>query len=177
VAGVRKQLGVHTTFNLLGPLTNPAHAPRQLIGVWHASLTEPLARALVQLGTERAWVVHGADGLDEVTVADKTFVAEASEGSVRTFEIEPRDFGLEVETIEHLRGGDAAENAGIIRAVLDGERKDAARALVVANAASALYVGGMADNLSQAAHLAEQSIDTDAAREKLEQLVQATKAG
>lgn len=177
VAGVRRQLGVHTTFNLLGPLTNPAHAPRQVIGVWHASLAEPLARALVQLGTERAWVVHGADGLDEVTVADKTFVAEASEGSVKTFEIKPRDFGLEVETIEHLRGGDAAENAGIIRAVLSGERKDAARALVIANAASALYVGSMADNLSQAARLAEQSIDSGAAREKLEQLAQATKAG
>src|SRR5215210_1699873 len=87
VAAVRRELGVHTTFNLLGPLTNPAGAPRQLIGVWHGKLIEPLARALAALGTERAWVVHGSDGLDEVTITGKTFVAEAQDGRVRTFEI------------------------------------------------------------------------------------------
>lgn len=174
VAGVRRELGVHTTFNLLGPLTNPAHAPRQIIGVWHASLVEPLARVLAELGTRRAWVVHGADGLDEVTIADKTFVAETKDGSVTTFEISPGDFGLEVETIEHMRGGDAEENASIIRAILDGTRRDAARSLVVANAAAALYVGGVAENLAQAARVAEQSIDSGAASQKLEQLIRAT---
>ncbi len=177
VAGVRRQLGVHTTFNLLGPLTNPAHAPRQIIGVWHASLVEPLAQALIQLGTEASWVVHGADGLDEITLADKTLVAEAKDGSVRTFEIEPQDFGLERATLESLRGGDAMDNAAIIRSILDGERRDAARSLVVANAAAALFVGGMAGNLAEAARLAEQSIDSGAASAKLEQLIAETRKG
>jgi anthranilate phosphoribosyltransferase len=174
VAGVRRELGVHTTFNLLGPLTNPAGAPRQLIGVWHAGLVEPLARALGQLGAERAWVVHGADGLDEVTLADKTFVAEAASGSIKTFVIEPCDFGLERASLEHLRGGDAEANAQIIRQVLTGERRDEARSLVVANAAAALYVGGAADILDQAARLAEESLDSGTAQAKLESLVEAT---
>lgn len=174
VAGVRRQLGVHTTFNLLGPLTNPASAPRQLIGVWHASLVEPLARVLSLLGTQRAWVVHGADGLDEITVADKTFVAEAGVEGVKTFEITPRDFGFEAASLETLRGGDAAENALIIRSVLACERRDAARSLVIANAAAALHVGGLAPDLRQAARLAEQSLETGAARDKLEQLIAVT---
>ena len=94
VAGIRRELGVQTSFNLLGPLTNPARAPRQIIGVWDRNLVEPLARTLSLLGTERAWIVHGADGLDEVTISDKTFVAEASNGDVRTFEIEPESLAL-----------------------------------------------------------------------------------
>jgi anthranilate phosphoribosyltransferase len=142
--------------------------------VWHAALAEPLARALAALGTERAWIVHGSDGLDEVTLAAKTFVAEAHDGNVKTFEIEPQDFGLERATLEHLRGGDAQANARIIRETLMGERRDAARALIVANAATALFVGGAAHTLALAARLAEESIDSSAAMEKLEQLVEAT---
>jgi anthranilate phosphoribosyltransferase len=171
VAGIRRELGVQTTFNLLGPLTNPAGAPRQIIGVWDHSLIEPLARTLSLLGTERSWIVHGGDGLDEVTLADKTFVAEASNGDVRTFEIEPKDFGLERASLEGLSGGEAAENAAIIRAVLSGARRDAARLLIVINAAAALHVGGLADDLRQGAQLAERSIDTGAAERKLEHLV------
>jgi anthranilate phosphoribosyltransferase len=174
VAGVRRELGVHTTFNLLGPLTNPAGAPRQIIGVWHPSLVEPLARTLSTLGTERAWVVHGLDGLDEITVSDETFVAEAERGSVRTFEIAPRDFGLKRASLEELRGGDAEANARIIRSVLACERRDAARALVVANAAGALYVGGAAGTLLEAAELAAHSIDSGAALDKLQRLAEAT---
>jgi anthranilate phosphoribosyltransferase len=174
VAGVRRELGVHTTFNLLGPLTNPAGAPRQLIGVWHASLVEPLARTLAALGTERAWVVHGRDGLDEITTGDKTFVAEAKDGEVSTFEIAPGDFGIAPAGLEELRGGDAEMNAGIIRGVLAGERHDAARSLVIANAAAALYVGGKAQSLSEAAALAAHSIDGGLALDKLRQLVEAT---
>lgn len=174
VAGVRRELGVHTTFNLLGPLTNPAGAPRQIIGVWHVALAEPLARALAALGTERAWVVHGSDGLDEVTLAEKTFVAEAHQGQVKTFEVEPRDFGLQRVKLEHLRGGDAEANAHTIRAVLRGERHDEARALVVANAAAALFVGGAAGDLRAATQLAEKSIDSGAALDKLGQLIEAT---
>jgi len=175
VAGVRRELGVHTTFNLLGPLTNPAGAPRQVIGVWHEALVGPLAHTLLALGSERAWVVHGLDGLDEVTLDGRTMVAEVSDGSVRVFEVGPEDFGLEPSTLEGLRGGDAVTNARIVRSVLSGERRDAARALVVANAAAALFVGGLADELRAAARLAEQSIDTGAALEKLEGLARASK--
>ncbi|MCA1593344.1 MAG: anthranilate phosphoribosyltransferase [Acidobacteria bacterium] len=176
VASVRRELGVHTTFNLLGPLTNPAGAPRQIIGVWHAALVEPLAHTLAALGTERAWVVHGRDGLDEVTVADQTLVAEVSGGNVRVLEVAPEDFGLAQSSLEGLRGGDAEANARIIRQVLAGERRDAGRSLVIANAAAALLVGGMAENLLEAARLAERSIESGAAMAKLEQLVKATNA-
>jgi anthranilate phosphoribosyltransferase len=175
VASVRRELGVHTTFNLLGPLTNPAGAPRQIIGVWHQALIEPLALSLVALGTEHAWVVHGVDGLDEVTLTGETFVAEAHNGLVKTFEIAPEDFGLERAAIAHLCGGDAEANAQIIRAVLQGSRRDEARKLVVANSAAALFVGGSASDLYAAARLAEESIDSGAAFGKLEKLVEATK--
>jgi len=120
VAGVRRELGVHTTFNLLGPLTNPAGAPRQIIGVWHGALVEPLARTLAALGSERAWVVHGLDGLDEVTLAAGTKVAEVSGGTVPVFEVSPEEFGLERATLEGLRGGDAEGNARTVRAILSG---------------------------------------------------------
>jgi anthranilate phosphoribosyltransferase len=176
VAGVRRDLGVHTTFNLLGPLTNPAGAPRQLIGVWHHSLVEPLAETLRALGTERAWVVHGLDGLDEVTLAGRTRVAEAAPGGVRVFEVGPEDFGLRPAALDGLRGGDAEANAAIIRAVLAGERRDEGRALVVANAAAALHVGGRAADLRAAAALAEESIDSGAALGMLDRLTAKTRA-
>jgi anthranilate phosphoribosyltransferase len=175
VAGVRRELGVHTTFNLLGPLTNPAGAPRQVIGVWHEALVEPLAHTLKALGSERAWVVHGLDGLDEVTLAARTKVAEVSGGAVRVFEVAPEDFGLESAPLDDLRGGDAVANAAIIRSILSGGRRDAGRALVCANAAAALYVGGAAGDLKEAARLAAESIDGGAALEKLEGLVRASK--
>ncbi len=174
VASVRRELGVQTTFNLLGPLTNPAHAPRQIIGVSNRDSVEPLASALALLGTERAWVVHGADGLDEVTITDKTFVAEARHSEVRRFEISPEDFGFERIALDGLSSGDAEVNAGIIRAVLSGERQDAARALVIVNAATALRVGGVASDLREGTQLAAQSIDSGEARKKLDQLVRAT---
>jgi anthranilate phosphoribosyltransferase len=177
VAGIRRELGIHTTFNLLGPLSNPAGAPRQIIGVWRKDLVELLANVLAALGTERAWVVHGEDGLDEITLAGRTFVAEAQDGKVKTFEIAPQDFGLFVGVLDHLRGGDAEANARIIRDVLSGDRRDEARALVVANAAAALFVGGKANALNEAAGLAEQSIDSGAARMKLEELIEATNKG
>ncbi len=174
VASVRRELGVQTTFNLLGPLTNPAHAPRQIIGVSNRDSVEPLASALALLGTERAWVVHGADGLDEVTITDKTFVAEARHSEVRRFEISPEDFGFERIALDGLSSGDAEVNAGVIRAVLSGERQDAARALVIVNAATALRVGGVASDLREGTQLAQQSIDSGEAQKKLDQLVRAT---
>src|ERR1044072_873438 len=154
VAGIRRQLGIHTTFNLLGPLSNPAGAPRQIIGVWRLELAQKLARVLGELGTERAWVVHGEDGLDEITLAGKTHVAEAQDGEVNVFEIGPEDFGFETGSLDHLRGGDVEANAGIVSAVLAGSRKDEARALVIMNAAAALFLGGAAGDLREGAKLA-----------------------
>src|SRR5215471_18102481 len=174
VAGIRRELGIHTTFNLLGPLTNPAGAPRQIVGVWHRDLLELMAETLALLGTKHAWVVHGADGLDEITIADRTFVAEAENGKISTFEIEPKDFGISRSDLASLRCEDAATSAGVIKSVLSGERRDAARDLVLANAAAALYVGGVAENLKEGVRLAAQSIDQGAALGKLEQLVRAT---
>ncbi|MEP6708456.1 MAG: anthranilate phosphoribosyltransferase [Pyrinomonadaceae bacterium] len=174
VAAVRRELGVQTTFNLIGPLTNPAHAPRQVVGVWKKELVQPIARVLALLGTERAWVVHGGDGLDEITLSGSTFVAEAKGGQVKTFEVEPNDFGYETSEIEHLHCNDATTSALMIRDVLSGERRDQARGLVVINAAAALQVGGTADDLRQAAKLAEESIDGGEALDKLKQLVNRT---
>ena len=174
VAGIRRQLAIHTTFNLLGPLSNPAGAPRQIVGVWRKDLAERMASVLAALGTERAWVVHGDDGLDEITLAGKTHVAEAHEGRVRTFEIGPGDFGLDAASLDHLRGGDTEANARIVRGVLSGTRHDEARALVIMTAAAALVLGGKAANLREGAADAAQAIDSGAAESKLEMLVQAT---
>ena len=174
VAGIRRELGIQTTFNLLGPLSNPAAAPRQIIGVWRRDLVELLANVAAAIGTERTWVVHGEDGLDEITLAGKSFVAEAHDGVVKTFEITPQGFGLSVSSLDHLRGGDAEANAQIIREVLSGKRGDEARALIVINAAAALFVGSKAETLIDAARLAEESIGSGAAGMKLEQLIQAT---
>ena len=174
VAGIRRELGVHTTFNLLGPLSNPAGAPRQIIGVWRGDLVELLGNVAAALGTERAWVVHGEDGLDEITLAGKTYVAEALNGTVKTFEVGPQDFGLSESSLDHLRGGDAEANARIIREVFSLERRDEARALIVINSAAALFVGGIAETLNEAARLAEESLDSGEAEMKLEQLIKAT---
>jgi anthranilate phosphoribosyltransferase len=174
VAAVRRELGIQTSFNLLGPLSNPAGAPRQIIGVCSRNLIDLLAQVLALLGTERAWVVHGEDGLDEITLAGKTIIAEAQQGRVSTFEISPTDLGYAESPISHLRGGDAEANAAIIRDILAGTRRDQARTLVVVNAAAALVVGGQASDLREAALIAEKSIDTGAAQMKLQQLVAAT---
>ena len=174
VAAIRRELGIHTSFNLLGPLSNPAGAPRQIVGVWHRELVNKLAKVLLALGTERAWVVHGDDGLDEVTLDGSTTVSEVRDGKVSMFRVSPQDFGMLEAPLEHLRGGGPELNAKIIRSVLSGELKDAARALIVVNAASALFVGGKAKTLAEAASLAEASIDSGAAIEKLEALIEAT---
>ncbi|HZI60371.1 MAG TPA: anthranilate phosphoribosyltransferase [Pyrinomonadaceae bacterium] len=174
VAGIRRQLGIHTTFNLLGPLSNPAGAPRQIVGVFRKDLAERMASVLAALGTQRAWVVHGEDGLDEITLAGKTHVAEAHDGQVRTFEIAPGDFGFETAALDHLRGGDTEANARIVRGVLDGSRQDEARALVIMTAAAALMLGGSARELRDGAGLAAKAIDSGAAESKLRMLIEAT---
>ena len=178
VADVRRELGVHTTFNLLGPLTNPAQAPFQIVGVWHRSLLERVASALTRLGVEKAWVVHGADGLDEITIADKTYVAACSStGEVETFTLSPDDFGLERQHFDGFHGKEPQENAQLIRAILKGEKTKtiaAARDLVIANAAAALHLAGVAPNLLYGASLARESIDSGQAASKLDVLVRET---
>ena len=178
VAQVRRKLGVHTVFNLVGPLTNPARAPFQILGVWQRSLLERVASALVRLGVEKAWVVHGADGLDEITIADKTYVAACSStGKVETFTVSPEDFGLERQTFDGFRGKGPEENADLIRTVLQGVKTGpiaVARDLVIINAAAALHLAGVAQDLRHAAGLARESIDSGRAASKLDMLVRET---
>ena len=174
VGDIRRALGIRTSLNLLGVLSNPANASKQLIGVWHPSLLEPMAQALAVLGTERAWLVHGADGLDEITLADETFVAEVNKTEVREFRIAPEDFKIQRAGIEHLKIETPEESAQIIRDVLSSRRRDEARALVVLNAAAALIIAGLTDDPSHAARLAEQAIDSGQAQNKLDRLIQTT---
>src|SRR5579859_2063433 len=170
VQGVRRELRMRTMFNLLGPLTNPARASGQVVGVYSLDLVEKLAEALSMLGLRRALVVHGLDGLDEITITSKTHVAEAREGSVRSYEVEPEEFGMSRASLQEISGGDAAENADIIRAVLKGE-KSPRRDVVLLNAGAALVAAGRADHIAGAIPLASQSIDSGAAAGKLEALV------
>ncbi len=177
VAAVRRELGIRTIFNLLGPLTNPAGAPFQIVGVSQAAQVEPLAKALLALGTKRAWVVHGLDGLDEVTLAEKTLVAEACDGRVQTFELGPEDFGMKRTSLKELAALDPQRSAEIIRDVLMARLHGAARDLVVANAAAALVVAEATSSLIEAKRLAENSIDTGAAARKLNDLASGSNAG
>lgn len=171
VAMIRRELGVRTIFNLLGPLTNPAGAPFQVLGVSSEPGCEKVAQALARLGTRRAWVVRGSDGLDEITLSSKTIVHEATTDGIRRFEISPEDFGLRQSPLDGLRGGTAEENAATIRAVLSGERKDSARDLVLINAAASLFVVGRAESLQAATETAAQVLSSGQALAKLEALL------
>jgi anthranilate phosphoribosyltransferase len=177
VAHVRRQLGVQTTFNLLGPLTNPARAPFQLLGVSHSSLVEKVAAALARLGVKQAWVVHGADGLDEVTITSQTFVASCSASiGVKTFTISPEDFGLQRQSIDRRRGG-PIENARVLRSIFSGEKNSdfaVTRDLVIINAAAALYLAEVAKDFQSAAAMARESIESGQAASKLEALIRET---
>jgi anthranilate phosphoribosyltransferase len=174
VQGVRRELKMRTMFNLLGPLTNPAGASGQVVGVYSLDLVQKLAEALSMLGLRRALVVHGLDGLDEITITGKTRIAEAHQGSVRSYEIEPEEFGMKPAALNDISGGDAMENAGIIRAVLDGERSPR-REVVLLNTAAALVAAGRAEHIAQGIPIAAQSIDSGRAGDKLERLVSFSK--
>jgi len=173
VQAARRQLRLRTMFNLLGPLTNPAGASGQVVGVYSLDLVEKLAEALSMLGLHRALVVHGLDGLDEITITGPTRVAEARDGVVRTYEVTPEEFGMSRETLDAIAGGDATENAAIIRSVLSG-KKSPHRDVVLLNAGAALVAAGRKDHLAGAIPLAVKSIDSGAAAEKLEKLVHST---
>jgi anthranilate phosphoribosyltransferase len=169
-APTRKELGIRTAFNLLGPLTNPAGATRQLVGVPRPELTELVARSLALLGSERAWVVHGADGLDEISTTGYTKVSECRDGAVNTFYVHPSDFKLPKADPASLRGGDAAENAAIARAVLAGETGPA-RDIVLLNAAVSLLIAGAVPTVTEGIERASAAVDSGAATARLEQLV------
>jgi anthranilate phosphoribosyltransferase len=172
----RKELGVRTAFNLLGPLTNPAGASRQLVGVPRPELTDLVARSLALLGSERAWVVHGADGLDEISTTGYTKVSECRGGAVNTFYVHPADFGLPKASPAQLRGGDAAANAEIARAILAGER-GAPRDIVLLNAAASLLVAGRVASIAEGVRAAADGLDSGAAARVLAQLVHVSNTG
>jgi anthranilate phosphoribosyltransferase len=173
VQPARRELRLRTVFNLLGPLTNPAQASAQVVGVYSADLVERVAEALSMLGLKRALVVHGSDGLDEITVTGPTRIAEVRNGSVHCYEVTPEQFGIERSPMEELMGGDAAENAAIIRSMLAGE-KSAKRDVVLLNAAAALVAAGRVDTIAEGLPRAGESIDSGKAAEKLEALAKFT---
>jgi anthranilate phosphoribosyltransferase len=166
---VRKDLGVRTAFNLLGPLTNPAGATRQIVGVPRPELTELIARSLLLLGSERAWVVHGADGIDEISTTGYTKISECKDGSVNTFYLHPADVGLPKASAGALKGGDAHENARIIERVLGGERGPA-RDVVLLNAGAGLMVSGEVASVADGIVMAARAIDVGDARRTLDRL-------
>jgi anthranilate phosphoribosyltransferase len=169
----RRELGIRTAFNLLGPLTNPAGARRQLVGVPRSELTQLLAQALMLLGSERAWVVHGADGIDELSTTGYTKVSECSGGAVNTFYVHPADFGLPKASPGDLRGGDAARNADIVRGVLEG-RGGAPRDVVLLNAGAALFIAGRADSVRDGIARAASAIDGGAAKATLDAMARSS---
>jgi anthranilate phosphoribosyltransferase len=173
VQPARRELRLRTVFNLLGPLTNPAHASAQVVGVYSADLVEKLAEALSELGLRRALVVHGRDGLDEITISGASKIAEVRNGSVHVYEVTPEEFGLQRAPLTAITGGDVQQNAAIIRAILAGERS-ARRDVVLLNAAAALVAAGHADHISEAVPLAAYAIDCGHARQRLELLVEFT---
>jgi len=171
VGPTRVELGTRTIFNLLGPLSNPANVKRQMLGVFSKHWIEPVAEVLKTLGAERVWVVHGSDGLDEITTTGPTFAAELNGGKIRTFEIKPADAGLKTAKSDDLKGADGAHNAAALRAVLEG-KPGAYRDVAILNAAASLVVAGKANALADGAKLAAQSVDSGAAKARLEKLVQ-----
>jgi anthranilate phosphoribosyltransferase len=175
VQTARRELRLRTVFNLLGPLTNPARASAQVVGVYSADLVEKLAEALSMLGARRALVVHGADGLDEITITGPTRIGEVRDGQVRSYEVTPEEFGMERASVEEISGGDAVENATIVREVLAG-KKSPRRDVVLLNSAAALVAAGKAEHLGDALPVASRSIDSGAAAKKLEALARFTNA-
>jgi anthranilate phosphoribosyltransferase len=170
VAPVRAELGVRTVFNILGPLTNPASAGGQVMGIFDGKLAEPIAQVLLHLGVDHAFVVHGSDGLDEITLTGPTMLAEAKNGEVSVTEIHPEDYGLATAAPEALRGGDSEKNAAILRAVLAGETGPH-RDVVLLNAAPAIVAGRGAETIAEGIERARESIDSGAARHKLSELI------
>ena len=176
VAPVRKELGLRTLFNLLGPLANPAGARRQVLGVFAPHFVPVIARTLLELGCDRAFVVHGDGGLDEISTSGPTRIAEVRNGEVREFELLPEEVGVERGPLSELKGGDAADNAAMLKAVLRGEA-GARRAAVLINAGAAIAAAGICESIGEGVELAARSLDSGAALDRLERLVKLSQAG
>ena len=174
-APVRRELGTRTVFNVLGPLTNPARARAQVVGVYSPRLVQPIAEALLKLGARRAFVVHGADGIDELSPTGPNLVCEVLEGSIRERTIDPEELGLDRCGIDELAGGSPAKNAALIRGVLEGEQ-GGRRSAILLNAAGAIAAGGHADDLREGLELARAAIDSGAAAARLDELVAFSRA-
>ncbi|MCL1880868.1 MAG: anthranilate phosphoribosyltransferase [Oscillospiraceae bacterium] len=174
VAPVRRELGIRTVFNILGPLTNPAGAKLQLMGVYDRALVEPLAQVMLNLGVKRAMVVHGADGIDEISLSDKTYVCEIADSKLKSYIITPEDFGFKRCTKDQLKGGDAIENAKILQALLLGEKegtKSDKRNSAILNAGAAMFISGHYSTIREAITAAEDTINSGKAARKLEEFV------
>ncbi len=172
---VRRELGTPTIFNNLGPLCNPANAPHQVIGVWNKNLLEKTANVLARLGTKKSWVVHGSDGLDEITLNGETSIAEIENGEVKSFQISPADFGLRNSSLTDLKKFSPAESAQLIENILSGKAtNETAKNLILANAAAAIYVAGKAENLRAAFDAATESLESGNAFKKLKKLIEFT---
>jgi anthranilate phosphoribosyltransferase len=170
VAAVRKDLGFRTVFNLLGPLCNPARVRRQLLGVFAERWVEPVAGVLAELGTEHAWVVHGRDGMDELTITGPSLGIEVAGGKTRRFEVEPEQIGLARASLDSVKGGDAVYNARELEQLLEGRGNIAYHDIVILNSAAALAVSGRAGGIEEGAQLARNAVQSGSARAKLEQL-------
>ena len=173
VAGPRTELATRTIFNLLGPICNPSRVKRQLTGVYKKEWMVPIAETLGQLGTEKAWVMHGSDGTDELTTTGPTLIAELENGNIREFEVNPKDVGIPVTKLANLKGGTPAYNAGAILSMLNGENS-AYRDIVIFNAAAGLLIADKAYDLNEGRKMAAQAIDTGMAKQTLKNLVQIT---
>jgi anthranilate phosphoribosyltransferase len=171
VGQARKEMGIRTVFNILGPLANPSRAKNMVVGVYNPDLTENIAKAMSKLGVERGFVVSGRDRMDEITLTGPTVVSEIDHDKVTTYEISPEQFGLKTCSLEELQGGDGAANAEITRRILKGEEKGAKRDIVLLNAGATLYVGGLAESIAAGVQLAAETIDSGKAYQKLEDLV------
>lgn len=174
VGKVRKDLGFRTIFNILGPLSNPSRAKAMVVGVYTSKLTDVIAKAMMNIGVERAFVVSGCDNMDEITLTGRTTISEIKDGRVNTFTVTPEQFGFKRCGLDELQGGDGTVNAGITKDILSGKEKGAKRDIVLLNAGATLYVGGMADSIQAGIRLAQETIDSGKALKTLEALVNAS---
>ena len=174
VGKVRKGLGFRTIFNILGPLSNPSRAKAMVVGVYTSKLTDVIAKAMMNIGVERAFVVSGCDNMDEITLTGGTTISEIKDGRVNTFTVTPEQFGFKRCGLDELQGGDGTVNAGITKDILSGKEKGAKRDIVLLNAGATLYVGGMADSIQAGIRLAQETIDSGKALKTLEALVNAS---
>lgn len=172
VGQARKEMGVRTVFNILGPLANPSRAKKMVVGVYDPSMTENVVKVMSRLGVERAFVVSGCDNMDEITLTGPTTVSEVKGSEVTTYQITPEEFGLNCVTLKELQGGDGAANAEITKAILDGTETGAKRDIVLLNAGATLYIGGLADSIASGIELAKEAIDSGKAKKTLEALVE-----